>query len=222
MSVAKRRRLEREQRRAHILEAAQQVFVEHGLAAATMEQVAAAAGLSKGTLYLYFHSKDELFMGLAVEILDAARAALEPIAADTAADGLSMFRTMATAYAGVAMSRPNTIRNALIWFASGDLVDTETEGFLAYRRRVDVIIGLLCGALERGKADGTIRRDLDPVLTMALFWPSLASAVVAANTTEELERRLERSFDPERLVPGIIDIFVRGIAACTEVGGKES
>ncbi len=221
MSVAKRRRLEREQRRAHILEAAQKVFVEHGLAAATMEQVAAAAGLSKGTLYLYFHSKDELFMGLAAEILEAACSALEPIAEDVSVDGLIMFRRMATAYAQVAMTRPNTIRNALIWFASGDLVDTETEGFLAYRRRLDVIIGHLCGAFERGQRDGSIRSDLDPVLIMTLFWPSLASAVVTANTTEELERRLERTLDPSRLVPGIIDIFARGIATCRDTGGTD-
>lgn len=44
-----------------ILAAALQVFAERGLAGARMEDIASEAGISKGTLYLYFSSKEELF-----------------------------------------------------------------------------------------------------------------------------------------------------------------
>lgn len=44
-----------------ILEAALQVFAQHGLAGTRMEDIAAQAGISKGTLYLYFSGKEELF-----------------------------------------------------------------------------------------------------------------------------------------------------------------
>ncbi len=50
----------RRERRAQILEAAIQAFTEKGFGDATMDDIVARAGLSKGTLYWYFESKDEL------------------------------------------------------------------------------------------------------------------------------------------------------------------
>jgi AcrR family transcriptional regulator len=49
------------ERPEEILEAALRVFADRGLAGARMDDIAAEAGISKGTLYLYFSGKDELF-----------------------------------------------------------------------------------------------------------------------------------------------------------------
>jgi AcrR family transcriptional regulator len=54
-------RLDRDARREAILDVAQEVFLEEGFAAASMSTIAARLGGSKGTLYNYFKSKDELF-----------------------------------------------------------------------------------------------------------------------------------------------------------------
>lgn len=50
-----------EERPDQILDAALSVFAEHGIDAAKLEEIAARAGVSKGTIYLYFCSKEELF-----------------------------------------------------------------------------------------------------------------------------------------------------------------
>jgi len=50
-----------EQRAGHILNAALEAFVENGFAATRLEDVAQRAGVSKGTLYLYFENKEALF-----------------------------------------------------------------------------------------------------------------------------------------------------------------
>src|SRR6478609_4648585 len=50
-----------EERPKQILDAALEVFSERGLAAARLEDIAKRAGLSKGTIYLYFPNKEELF-----------------------------------------------------------------------------------------------------------------------------------------------------------------
>lgn len=47
-----------------LLDAALAVFVEKGFAAARPEEIALRAGVSKGTLYLYYHSKEELLSAL--------------------------------------------------------------------------------------------------------------------------------------------------------------
>ncbi len=57
---AKRER-RKEARPGELLDAALDLFVEKGFAATRVEEVAARAGVSKGTLFLYFQSKEELF-----------------------------------------------------------------------------------------------------------------------------------------------------------------
>jgi AcrR family transcriptional regulator len=55
------RQRRKETRPQELLDAALQLFVEKGFAATRSEEVARAAGVSKGTLYLYYPSKEELF-----------------------------------------------------------------------------------------------------------------------------------------------------------------
>jgi AcrR family transcriptional regulator len=50
-----------EERPGQILDAALRVFSEKGLEAARLEEIAALAGVSKGTIYLYFQGKEDLF-----------------------------------------------------------------------------------------------------------------------------------------------------------------
>ncbi|RYF73677.1 MAG: TetR/AcrR family transcriptional regulator [Comamonadaceae bacterium] len=65
---AKRER-RKEARPGELLQAALDLFVEKGFAATRSEEVAARAGVSKGTLFLYFPSKEELFKAVVVENL---------------------------------------------------------------------------------------------------------------------------------------------------------
>jgi len=57
-------------RREQLLDAAQQVLLRRGLRSATVSDVADAAGVAKGTMYLYFESKDDLLAGLRSRYLD--------------------------------------------------------------------------------------------------------------------------------------------------------
>jgi AcrR family transcriptional regulator len=59
-----RRREPPEVRREQLLDAAAQVFLDRGLAQATMADVSEAAGVAKGTIYLYFDSKSALLTAL--------------------------------------------------------------------------------------------------------------------------------------------------------------
>jgi AcrR family transcriptional regulator len=61
MTVETRTRVDRDSRREAILDVASAVFMEVGYAAASMSMIAARLGGSKGTLYNYFKSKEELF-----------------------------------------------------------------------------------------------------------------------------------------------------------------
>jgi AcrR family transcriptional regulator len=65
------RRRRKDARPAELLDAALALFVEKGFAATRSEEVARAAGVSKGTLYLYFPSKEELLKAVIQHFLGA-------------------------------------------------------------------------------------------------------------------------------------------------------
>lgn len=67
--VRAKRERRKEARPGELLEAALDLFVEKGFAATRSEEVAARAGVSKGTLFLYFPSKEELFKAVVTETL---------------------------------------------------------------------------------------------------------------------------------------------------------
>ena len=64
MTTRARREREKEERRQSILRAAREVFFEHGFHGATVDDVAEQAEVSKGTVYLYFESKETILAHL--------------------------------------------------------------------------------------------------------------------------------------------------------------
>lgn len=66
-AVAAKRERRKQARPGELLDAALDLFVEKGFAATRAEEVAARAGVSKGTLFLYFQSKEELFKAVVRE-----------------------------------------------------------------------------------------------------------------------------------------------------------
>lgn len=75
------RKRRKEARPLELLEAALSLFVEKGFAATRLEDVAARAGVSKGTLYLYYENKDALFKAVIQEGIIPVIAENEAIAA---------------------------------------------------------------------------------------------------------------------------------------------
>ena len=66
-SLPVKRERRKEARPGELLDAALSIFVDKGFAASRVEEVAARAGVSKGTLFLYFPSKEELFKAVVRE-----------------------------------------------------------------------------------------------------------------------------------------------------------
>ncbi|WP_433716161.1 TetR/AcrR family transcriptional regulator [Nocardia sp. CA-084685] len=61
-----------------LLDAAARVFAERGYDKTTVADITAAAGVSRATMYVYFASKDEIFLALAAQVRDDFLAAQEP------------------------------------------------------------------------------------------------------------------------------------------------
>jgi len=77
------------ERPSQIIDAALEAFSEHGFAAARLDDIARRAGVSKGTIYLYFTSKEELFKAVVNDTIGAQlRNAAQVPAPETASEAL--------------------------------------------------------------------------------------------------------------------------------------
>ncbi len=77
--TALRKKKEQAMRREAILNAAREVFFQRGFMASTMDSIAEGCDLAKGTLYLYFRSKEELYVSIMAEGLDLLKKDLERV-----------------------------------------------------------------------------------------------------------------------------------------------
>ena len=157
-----------------IVAAAMDVFAERGFAAARLEEVASRAGVSKGTLYLYFPSKDELFKAV---IRAAILPNLQQAEALVAAAGGPCFPVLERLLRMVARLIATT-RMAVI----PRLVIAEAGNFpeLAAFYHREVIrrgFGVLAALLRRGIDSGEFRPvEVDPTVRLIVA-PLLMSAV---------------------------------------------
>ncbi len=133
-------RRRKDARPAEIVSAALEVFAEKGFAAARLDDIAARAGVSKGALYLYFETKQELFeavvrdavlpdldaVGQAATNPDLTLRQLAPILAARVAQVLTTSRVPAVAKMVIAESR-NFPDLARVWH---DQVVSRALGFL--------------------------------------------------------------------------------------------
>lgn len=90
------RQRRKEARPGELLAAALDVFVERGFAAARLDEIAQRAGVSKGTLYLYFESKEALLRAVVQESMVPLIAEGEDLAAQAASDPAATLQHLVT------------------------------------------------------------------------------------------------------------------------------
>jgi AcrR family transcriptional regulator len=91
-----KRRRRKEARPAEIVEAARLCFVDNGFAATRIEDVAARAGVAKGTVYLYFPTKETLFEAVArANVVPVIEEVIRAIEVDTTTPAIEQLRMIA-------------------------------------------------------------------------------------------------------------------------------
>ncbi|HNN36446.1 MAG TPA: TetR family transcriptional regulator [Pseudomonadales bacterium] len=68
--MARRTKMEAEQTREQIIDAAEELFLTRGVARATLEQIAQAAGVTRGAIYWHFRNKTDLFDAMYCRVHD--------------------------------------------------------------------------------------------------------------------------------------------------------
>lgn len=110
-------RIRTESKREEILEIALQVFIEMGFEAGSMSEVAARLGGSKTTLYGYFRSKEQLFLGVMLHVIhDRVAPVLEALSDRLQDDPREVLIDLGMRI-NEALTRPDTVALAKIAFS---------------------------------------------------------------------------------------------------------
>ncbi len=193
-----------------ILNAAARCFLECGFSGAKVEHIAAGAGLSKGAVYLYFKSKEDMLRALIERgIKRVARAAADRLDTDQG-DPVRALKEAARIFAQI-LSKPEL-------FVVPRIVIAEAGNFpeiaRLYREEViDVGMGAMQRLIKRGQASGVFIQVDPQAVVRSLVGPFVMQMVW--RTT--FERPGEQVLDPEVLVASHLEIVLNGL--CT---GKEN
>ncbi len=211
MGVAERRQREREERRDSILDAAEQTFLDKGVVMATMDEVAQRAEVSKGTLYLYFRSKDDLYLTIITRTLTDMVEVLRQ-AATGGGTGLERYRSLLRAHIGFALEHPARFRIGIGWLNTGYSIADDGPRFAEYRALMAESFALAVNAIEEGKQDGSIVSPTDSEeLAMQIGAAVFGLMVIQANRVE-VSRRLPKPMAWDRLVDSFVELISSAIA----------
>ena len=214
MGVAERREREKRERRESILEAAERVFAERGVVDTTMDHIAQEAELSKGTLYLYFKNKDELYVSLAVRCLDDVLERFTKALAETEGEvGLRRVEALLRTYIEFGTNYPNRLRVAMNWISSDYSLPRDPDELVAYREAISRVMVQSMLPFELGQRDGSVRGSFDPSAQSFQVWGSTIGLLMLRARADETEHRMGGELDFDGLIEQHIEMVIRGIAA---------
>jgi AcrR family transcriptional regulator len=177
--------------RQHLLDAAAIVFARSGFHAATLDEIAATAGFTKGAVYSNFKSKDDLFMALVDDRIERQFAVVEEVLETTGLSAAELLPRMA-----------DLIRTpTFIWDESMQPLYME---FVLYASRNPEARTRLAASIERWR--GLVQRLMDEQHTMrgvTASYPTRQMAEIALAVFEGLS--VHRLLDPDSVTDETLD-----------------
>ena len=163
-------RRRKDERPRDIIAAALATFAEKGFAAAKMEEIARRAGISKGTLYLYFETKEDMFRAVVREVVVPNVEAIQKAVLGADLPFAAMVRMLLPRFSEIVTTLPVG--------AVAKMVIGESRNFpeLARVWHDEVIfkaIGLIAGVIERAQARGEVRPGDPRTHAMSIMGPML-------------------------------------------------
>ncbi len=154
------KKVDREQRQAELLETAVAVFAERGYQAATMDEIAERAGVSKGMLYIYFKNKEALF-GAVFRWFGKMTGQMMQQAVGGIEDEAEQIRRIAATWAEVATRHGELVPLFLDFWSAASVRGMRNDYAEDLAAMYDEYRTMIGGIIERGKSRGTFRADAD-------------------------------------------------------------
>ncbi len=200
---------QRRSRRAHILETALDVFSTRGYHATRVADIIDAAGVSRGTFYLYFESKSAIFVELLEGLLTHLRANI--VGVETAPGSPPLEEQLV---AMVALLLDTVLKNrrlTAIIVRQSVGVDAEVDRILA--EFYGNLRAFVIRSLEQGQQLGVVRPLDNEVVAFCMLGTvkQVMEHFVADGATSFLSPPPGRALDVERIGRALLDFNLRGV-----------
>ncbi|MCF2515484.1 TetR/AcrR family transcriptional regulator [Sphingomonas sp. G124] len=163
-----------EDRPREICAAALDVFTEKGFAAARLDEIAKRAGVSKGTLYLYFKDKEDLFRAVVRDTVAPNVGALRDAAMASELPFAAVANMFLSRFADLAQRLPVGAVAKMVIGESGNFPELAK---VWHDQVAGPSIGLLAGLIEKAQAKGEVRAGDPRLHAFTLMGPMLMGVI---------------------------------------------
>ncbi len=199
------------ERPREILDAALRVFAAHGYNATRLEDVAAAAGVTKGTIYYYFENKEDLLFRLVASRDQEVFATLEALMSDVKGPVSSKLRMLMRK----GFCEPTDESRRLLYVVFQEL-HADAPKLFARTVQHTLVEGwtLIAKLIELGKASGEFRQDADAEVAARVFTSGLVLQQLwrGGMGLDALD-----PFDKDRMVDSTIELFLHSLRPTVSV-----
>lgn len=195
------RRLSREDKRRRIIDAAVKVFAEKGFFGSKVSEIAEAAGVADGTIYLYFKSKDDILISLFSEKMSEIVKQLQAILSEID-DPETKMRRYVIEHLKLVARQPDLMQVLTVELRQSArfIKEYSPKAFARY-------LAVIGSIIEEGQKSGVFRRDVDAgILRRALF-----GLIDEISLEWVLRSRDGRGADPEAVGEQIAEFIIRGL-----------
>lgn len=189
--------------RSRILVAAKQVFARQGYAGATLDMIAAEAGLTKGAVYWHFESKSDLFLALMEEQLQSPLN-ITPEAAQQTFEHPTPQAEVAKLLAGQfhhIKNNPDWCRLCMEFMIQSRQPDVQKVLASPNCRRNEATILKMLHQLQ---TKGKLAADVDPFV-IGVFWSALIDGLMLAHMVEP------QRIDPTKWIDQLARLLWQGL-----------
>lgn len=194
----------KESRPSELVDAALELFVERGYAATRLEEVASRAGVSKGTLYLYFENKEDLFKAVVRGGIVPAIEQAEQLVDQFGGSATDLLRQIVLGWWQLIGGTPHAGITKLIISESRNFPEIAAFWY------DDVVVRanrMFARVLERGLASGEFR-DLDVEYTVRVMMAPVIMLMLWSHSLGACERT---PVDAARYLDNYLQMLLGGI-----------
>lgn len=172
----------KQDKKTEIIHAARTVFGEKGYYSTTMDDLVRASGMSKGAIYHYFKSKEEVYDHMLQQQADEAIHKLKNIFStlDTTIEKVNVLFDMYTSDEWLKEPKLNNVRNQLEHWISGSRADDRKK----YENHSELLYDFLNTILQDGQNNGEISKEIITSHAAKIFWGMIDGILLHATVLQ--------------------------------------
>jgi len=205
MGIKERKVREKERRRQQIIVAAKRIFSAKGFNKSTMEDIAAEAEISPGTIYIYFKNKDELYASLSIRILQHLNIRLEHVKNQNNLNDEQRIASLKDALYDIYDFDPLILINLFHLQSSESLKNLSPELLSEIKRLSQSSLQIMSDIFSEGISTGVFIKT-NPNALADIFWALFSGVIlweeskkIIDNKKDFLKPTLDIAFDIFRL-----------------------